>query len=501
MASSITTSFRLRWFLFFLLVALAGLQLLIVVLNHYYYRTYALDYAIYNFAFFDFAHWRLSPVPAYIYPFPSTFLQDHFSLTLPLLSPLYWLLNPIFGSYSLLILQWVFIVIGAWATFKFVAIKSSHTFLPYGATLLYFIVFGRYSAYLNDVNLAIIGASLIPLLLYYFETDKYISTAVLFLLLLLNREDYALWLFFIAVFLVVIYRKDRKKRLAALYMGLAACIYFVLVMWVFIPALEDEHRKYNLFDFSAVGATPLEALVFMFKHPIKTIQLLFVNHSGDNWHDGRKIEFYTVYLISGGVLLFIRPAFLLPFIPVLLKKMFDDNPLRWSIEGYYSIEFASLMPLLIFWILAELKHVQYSKIIAVLVLMAATSVTIYKIKTMPVNAIVGQSNKYNFIEKGFYKADVDRKYLHQLLHSIADTTAVCASGRLLPHLANRKKLYYFPRINDATCVVVLKKNDYWPLYANEFESVIDSLKNSPAWTLNTETNEILMFYKKKITKP
>lgn len=496
MVRTITTNLRVRWFFFFFLIALALLQVVIVVLNHYFFRTYALDYAIYNFALFDFAHFRVSPVPAYIYPFPSTFLQDHFSLTLPLLSPLYWLLNPIFGSYALLILQWVFILIGAWATYKLIASKSDRTILPYLATALYFILFGRYSAYLNDVNLAIIGSSLVPLLLYYFVSGNFFKTAIIFLLLLINREDYALWLFFVATFLLIIYRGEPLKRKAAIYMAIAACLYFVLVMWVFIPALEDEHRKYNLFDFSAVGATPLEALAFIFKHPIKTIELLFINQSGDSWHDGRKLEFYTVYLVSGGILLFLRPAFLIPFIPILLKKMFDDNPLRWSIESYYSIEVVSILPVLIFWILAEFKRVNFAYGIAVLVLLTATATTVYKIKTMPLNPIVGQSNKYNFTEADFYKGDINQKHIRQLLNTIDKGEAVCASGRLMAHLASREKLYYFPRINDATCVVVLKKNDYWPLYANEFESAIDSLRADENWLIKAENEEILMFCKK-----
>ena len=491
----------MRWFLFALLCALALLQLLIAVLNHFYFRTYALDYAIYNFAFYDFAHLRVSPVPAYIYPFPSTVLQDHFSLTLPILSPLYWLLNPLFGTYSLLIIQWCFILIGALGTYKFLLRKTQNPYLPHLAAIYYFLMFGRYSANLNDVNLAIIGASLVPLLFYYFDTEKKWQALTVFLLLLLNREDYALWLFFIAVFFLVVYRKSKGQRTIAIYLAIASVLYFLVVMKLIIPALETAERKYNLFDFSAVGNTPAEAFSFIILHPLKALALLFENQNGEAWHDGRKLEFYQVYLLSGAALLFLRPIFFLPFLPVLLRKMYDDNPLRWSIEGYYSIEFVSLLPLLVFWILSDFKKQSLQNTLAAALMLLTSLVTVWKISSLPHNAIVGQSNKYNFFSPEFYKPDLDMQQINYALSLIPKNEAVCATGRLLPHLAYREKVYYFPRHQNANYVLVLKKNDYWPLFANEFEAEITALRSSSDWQIKIEQEHILLFVRKSVQKP
>src|ERR1043165_9970817 len=97
-----TSIFNRRSLVLLFLILLGGINLLIVVVNHYYFRTYAFDYGVYNFAFYDFAHGRISPCPIYLFIHPVTFLQDHVSLTLLVLSPLYWLLHPIAGTYSLL---------------------------------------------------------------------------------------------------------------------------------------------------------------------------------------------------------------------------------------------------------------------------------------------------------------------------------------------------------------------------------------------------------------
>jgi len=74
-------------------------------LNHYFFRTFALDYASYNFAWYDYAHFRVSSCPLYYWDSNNlTFFQDHFSFTLIILAPLYWILTPIFGTYSLIII-------------------------------------------------------------------------------------------------------------------------------------------------------------------------------------------------------------------------------------------------------------------------------------------------------------------------------------------------------------------------------------------------------------
>lgn len=94
-------------------ISLASLHLFIVLINHFYFRTYAYYYGVYNFAFYDYAHLGNHPIPLLFDFSNSTFLQDHFSLLLIVLSPFYWLLNLFFGTYSLLLIQWGAIIYGA----------------------------------------------------------------------------------------------------------------------------------------------------------------------------------------------------------------------------------------------------------------------------------------------------------------------------------------------------------------------------------------------------
>ena len=75
------------------------------ILNHYYFRTFTFDYGNYNFAFWDYSHFRISPMPTY--PGKGNFLQDHFSFTLMYFVPVYWMLNWITGTYTLILIQYI----------------------------------------------------------------------------------------------------------------------------------------------------------------------------------------------------------------------------------------------------------------------------------------------------------------------------------------------------------------------------------------------------------
>src|SRR5665647_698966 len=84
------------------------------ILNHYFYRTYTHDYGNYNFAFWDYAHFRLSPITT----FRGNFLQDHFSFTLMYFVPVYWLFNWLTQTYTLILIQYSLVLVAVWYSYK-----------------------------------------------------------------------------------------------------------------------------------------------------------------------------------------------------------------------------------------------------------------------------------------------------------------------------------------------------------------------------------------------
>lgn len=468
------------------------LHLLIVIINHYFHRTFAYYYGVYNFAFWDYAHLQSSSIPVLFDGTNSTFLQDHFSLLFMLLAPLYWITAPLTGTYTLLIIQWIAITAGGLFTYKLIAEKYQQRWTAIAAMLCYFFYYARFSAYMADCNLAIIGSALIPVFFYYFELQKKIQLYLVFALLLIIREDFSLWLFFIAVFFIIIHRKHKAKRDSAIFIALSSLLFFILLFSWVIPSLETETKKFALFNYGALGEDPSAALLFILQHPIKSIELLFVNHIGVAEWDGTKVKFYLMFGLSGGFLLLFRPAFLIALIPLIAKKMYNDDPYRWGYESYYGIEVACILPVLLFTLIAEQKKIN-PRLLSTSVFAAAMICSAWGFSSF-VNVHV--FNKIKFYEADFYRRDYPPE-LKQIFQAIPADAAVSASSRLLPHLAYRQKIYFFPMIKDAEYVCLSVYGDTWPATMEEYEAKIAELR-AQGWQDHYSEGNALILKRPKI---
>ena len=87
---------------------------LISLVNHYLLRTYALDLGAYSNALYDYSHfqWNDSTVFKSI---KENLLADHFDLYLIIFSPL----SLVFKTYTLLLVQLVFILLGGLGIYKY----------------------------------------------------------------------------------------------------------------------------------------------------------------------------------------------------------------------------------------------------------------------------------------------------------------------------------------------------------------------------------------------
>jgi uncharacterized membrane protein len=471
-------------------------HLFIVLVNHYYFRTFAFDYGSYNFAFYDYAHLRISDCPVYtVFGVNRTFLQDHFSLTLMLLSPLYWLMYGITGTYTLLIIQWVFILGGGWFTYKLIFFKSENTWMALLSLLYYFFMYGRYSSYQNDCNLAIIGSAIFPVFIYYFEKRNLWGTILSFSFLIINREDFPLCLIFICLFLALLHRKNKTQLKLALILALISLVSFALIFVLFIPALHSANEEFRLFDYTALGSGPLEALLFILQHPLNSISYLFINHTQDPALDGIKAGFYLVYGLSGGILLLLRPAYLIFLIPFIAKKMYNDASYRWGYEFYYSVEIATVLPLLVFLIILNFKNLKLQVVSALVICLTAGSITVYSIHAADTSS---SYLKFNFGNPNYFMSDMGNvSEIHQALSKIPSNASVSASTRLVANLALREKIYHFPVVEDAEYICLFKQRDSYPFPQEKFDKELLELKQIGSWSIETELANFIILKKLK----
>ncbi|WP_073002894.1 DUF2079 domain-containing protein [Mariniphaga anaerophila] len=481
----------------YLVLALFGILFLSIgILNHYFFRTFTHDYGNYNFAFWDYSHFRLSPIPT----FRGNFLQDHFSFTLMYFAPTYWLFNWLTGSYTLIIIQCSFILIGAWYTYKLIKLKTNNIWLNTGVLIYYFVLLGRYTAFSSDVNLAIISSCFIPIFIYYFEIRKYLVSLVILILSLLSRENIPLWFIFIFIVLAIEHRKESKVVLYCLAGIAISTVYFILLFKVFIPAIETPGVKYALFNYSALGSSPGEALLFSIKNPLEAFKLFFINHLDNPAYDGVKTEFYWVYLISGGFVLLTRPQYLIWFIPIVAQKVLNDLPSRWGIATYYSIEVVTLLPLAVFLALSSFKSKTIQNILVVMVCLLSVTTTIYKLdkKNNQVPRLLNTA-KVKFYDKQFFIPPFDVKEVNRLLKKIPPKAKVSASNVLLPHIAQRQHIYFFPVVKDAEYLIfsVFDNNYLYPHSLNEEKR--NEYLSDPNWDIIAKEFPVFLLKRKDLS--
>jgi uncharacterized membrane protein len=465
-----------RFYVHLIFWVLALFHLFIPVYNHFVYRTYCYDLAAYNFAFYDFAHFRNSPCLFYFFENPMTFWQDHFSLLLPILSPLYWILAPVFGTYSLIIVQWIFITAGALFTYRLIKHFTAHELMPLLSIVLYFMIHGRYSAYRTDVNIVIMASAIVPAFMYFFYTGRKAATWITFFLLLVMREDFSLWCIFICLFLASDKRIGPLRKQAFLMAGLSL-IFFALCFILFIPLLiETNGRVYSLFEYRVLGQTPVAAIKYIIHDPVRVFQLLFINHSDNGYYDNIKADFYVCYLVSGMGVLLLRPRYLIPLLPLFAKKMWNDHPVRWGMESYYAVEFATLLPLLLFMIIVSFRKTTVSRVVAITVCALAIVCTFVRFNIQPVSLVADDGLKSFPFSSKFYGCSFDRKAVEKAIAMIPDNVSVTASPMLTAHLAFRDQSYLFPRRNDESWAIILNNSETYPLSKEAFEAEVSILK-------------------------
>ena len=465
----------------YLFLAFFGLLISFIgIYNHYLFKTFTYDYANYNFAFWDYSHFRLSPLPT----FRGNFLQDHFSFTLMYFIPVYWLLNWLTGTYTLIIIQNSLIVLAAWYSYRLIKLKTDNVWLTSGVVLYFFLLFGRYSAFGTDVNLAIMSACFVPAFLYYFEIRKYLIAFIILVLSLFSRENMPIWFIFIFVVLILSHWKDKKAVIYSLAGIATSIIYFILLFKVFIPGIETPGVKYVLFNYSALGAGPGEALKFTLLHPFETIRLFFVNHLSNPDYNNVKLEFYITYLISGGFVLLFRPKYIIWFIPIVAQKVLNDDFFRWGLATYYSVEIVTLLPISVFLVLNSLKINKLQNTMVGLVCVCSLAMTIHKMDSG--NQQVPWTfykAKIKFYDKSFYVAPFNVKKVNKLLKQIPEDAKVSASNVITPHLAQRPFIYFFPTVNDAEYIVFSMLDNNYLMSAEENDKHRNNYLNNPEWKI------------------
>lgn len=474
---------------YFILGLFAAVFASITFVNHYSFRTYGYDLGINNNAIFDYAHFRWNDCMI-MQPQFENVLSDHFSLIPVLVSPLYW----VFGSYTMLVVQWLGILLGGYGIYTYFNHKQPGTNMPVLAMAFFFSVWGIYSALGFDYHDNVMAAMFVPWFVYFFDKQQWGRAAIVFSFILITKENMAFWMVFMAPALGLLYWRQPKIAAIGFLFGIAALAYFAFIVGVVIPALSNADRAYLHFKYDALGNNFSEALTTVITRPLYAIKLLYTNPTGDAAFDELKPRLLKVLLLSGGWALFFRPQYLIMLVPILAQKLFSNDYAKWGIDQQYSIEFVPILTLAVFDFVSRIENNKVQNIAASLLCVLAFGTTIKCI-----DLSWRDKNTMRFYSPGHYKQDAfDVNELHRALKLIPDDAKVSAQSYIAPHLCFRDYIYHYPHVADADYVVLgLNPINTYPIAnAEAMADTMQSYRVKPDWQVVYDANATLIAKRK-----
>lgn len=189
-----------------LMAVFGGLYSIISIVNHYNFRTYALDLGLYTNALYKYSHFSLAD-SIMIKQISEPLLGGHFDIYLILLCPL----SFIFGSYTLLIIQILAILLGGLGVFNLMCKKHpDQPWIHLGAALYFYTFFAVLSALSYDYHSVVVAACVVPWFFYTIHIKKYLSSFFLLILVVISQENTSLWMAFVCLGLAIEYRSDLR---------------------------------------------------------------------------------------------------------------------------------------------------------------------------------------------------------------------------------------------------------------------------------------------------
>ncbi|MFA4930970.1 MAG: DUF2079 domain-containing protein [Patescibacteria group bacterium] len=452
--------------LFFIVYGLFSL------IPHWKLTTHAYDLGIFNQALYQYAHGVIAPNTIRDVPI---LMADHFELVLWLLSPLFWL----FGSYTLLLVQIIMVLVGGAGIFALVGDKSKNNTMSLLAVGSFFVYFSIFDALSFDYHNDVVGYMLLPWLFWMVERKKWLGYYLIMALMLISKETVSLLIFFWGISLLFSAERNTKKHAWATLIISGG--YFIAVVKYIIPQFNGGEYD-HLSSFDQFGSNMGEIGWNLLVHPLSWWGLMF--------DDPVKIKMWVMILLSGGVLALFKPRYSWLIIPIMAQKFLSANVWYWTHLFHYSV---ALAPIIITGAALAIDHYGKSerkKIWAMVGLFLVNGLILTQIN------FYDGTNVGRIFDPGYYQLPGNYQQITEAMNMIPADKSVSAQDGLVPHLTNRNRVYLFPDINDADyAILVGDQLNIWPVVDTESYQRIkkEKLDDNEQYQLIYDENDVCLY--------
>ena len=470
------------------MLVFTALYSLISLLNHYLVRTETLDLGVFNNAIWDYSHFKFNYGEC-LNKHRNNFLHDHFDLYLIMFSPL----SHIFRSYTLLVVQIAAVVFGGLGVYRIAIKLHDDRWIASLAMIVFYSFFGVYGAIAFDYHSNVIAAMILPWFFYFLIQRKWKWVWVTLVLILIGKENMALWMFFVCIGAFLFYFRQKEVRRPLVLMALFSVVYFVLVVQFVMPSLSPA-GAYVHFKYSVLGDSMSDALINLIKRPFHYLQYLWENQRPDGKGAGLKEEFWLFFSMSGGILLLLRPAFIIMLVPVFLQKFYNDRTSLWGINYQYCIEFTPILAIGALYVVQMFSQRRIKRVVMGVLAIACCITTFQALES----SLGGPKNdKAQFYSKLHYVPKHDVAAIKKVLEMIPEEASVSGSSRLVAQLSFRDHAFRLPMTSEADYFVHCWDFSTYPLPRDGFARLVDDLKASGEWKVVVDDGYMLLL--KRIT--
>ena len=453
---------------------------LISLVNHYNFRTFGLDLGIYTHGIYSYSHLNWHTFTLGLEGQPFNHLGNHFSPIVALISPLYYL----FGTYTLLVVQIVALLFGGWGVYCF-AKERLQGFQPDLILLLFFSMWGIYSALAYDWHANVIAAMFVPWFILFFERQEWKKAILMFALVLICKENMAVWMAAIIAGLAIknLFTKPMETNwlMTGSLLGISLA-YFLVVQTVIMPTLNPLGISDHLGNYSHLGNGTGGVIKTILTKPRHIFYLMFESLQEDELTFKLKSQLHFMVLVSGGIALIYRPHYLIMLAPIYAQKLLSSSPSHWGVYSQYSIEFAPIISLAVVEWMKGFKFQNMRVPILVCFIGLATVFNWHPTR-----------NNTGFYKAEHYQSGLNSEAINEALKLIPDDATVSASNVIVPHLANRDKIYLYPVTSDADYLAILTHGrDLYPVDSLAFPQKMIELRSNSQNKIIYDENDFLI---------
>ncbi|OGH37221.1 MAG: hypothetical protein A2905_05955 [Candidatus Levybacteria bacterium RIFCSPLOWO2_01_FULL_36_10] len=407
------------------IVLLSILYSLLSVIRHNSFQSGAFDLGLYDQAAWQYAN--------FLYPFNTIkerfILGDHLTLTLPLLSVLYFAWSNV---RMLLIFQAVFLALSSIPIYKLIRIRKFSPFAALNLSIVYSLFFGIQFAVFFDFHPVVIGVALLAWTAYFYESEKYKLFFTMLSLLILTQENMGIALAGLG-FIYFFKREYRRDSIMFIALGLIISLIQVKAVGLFSPAGYEYFPKIN-FD------------------PINLIQKYFDST------DKRMVWLYSFSWYS--FLPLLSPGAVFAVTLDLSQYFLPAKAYNHMITPFFHHR-AILSPLLLVATLDVLDFLKKKGLkpgyVTIFMLLFAFSLQF--IYHFPLNKLS---------KPAYWKNEDWMNDTREILKLVPSEASVAAQQNLVPHLSHRKEIYLvWPRKIDLVSNVCGQKTCWWLEFAGK----------------------------------